>query len=78
MSSYFPMTGFKTKVCASTGDNRHNCAPTRWGNLKYYYDSNRRVVLTGVSSNTNMIVDRSVVLTGVSSNTSMILIGVLY
>jgi len=31
MSSYFPMTGFKATVCASTGDNRHNCAPTRWG-----------------------------------------------
>jgi len=26
MSSYFPMTGFKATVCASTGDNRHNCA----------------------------------------------------
>jgi len=30
MSSYFPMTGFKATVCVSTGDNRHNCAPTRW------------------------------------------------
>jgi len=26
------MTGFKTTVCASTGDNQHNfSAPTRWG-----------------------------------------------
>jgi len=25
------MTGFKATVCASTGDNLHNCAPTRWG-----------------------------------------------
>jgi len=24
------MTGFKATVCASTGDNWHNCAPTRW------------------------------------------------
>jgi len=31
MSSYIPITGFKATVCASTGDNRHNCAPTRWG-----------------------------------------------
>jgi len=28
MSSYFPMTSFKATVCASTGDNRHKCAPT--------------------------------------------------
>jgi len=28
------MTGFKATVCASTGDNRHNCAPTRWGTLE--------------------------------------------
>jgi len=27
MSSYFPLTSFK----ASTGDNQHNYAPTRWG-----------------------------------------------
>jgi len=25
--SYFPITGFKATVCASPGDNRHNCAP---------------------------------------------------
>jgi len=31
MSSYFPMTGFKATVRASTRDNRHNCAPNRWG-----------------------------------------------
>jgi len=28
MSSYFPMSGFWATVSASTGDNRHNCAPT--------------------------------------------------
>jgi len=33
MSSFFPMTGFKVTECASTGDNRHNCAPTRWAPL---------------------------------------------
>jgi len=27
MSSYFPMTGFKATVRASTEDNRYNCAP---------------------------------------------------
>jgi len=32
-SSYFPMTGFKATECVSTGDNRHNYAPTRWGRL---------------------------------------------
>jgi len=26
MSSCFLITGFKVTVCASTGDNRHNCA----------------------------------------------------
>jgi len=31
MSSYFPLTGFKATVYASTVDKRHNCAPTRWG-----------------------------------------------
>jgi len=31
MSSYFPMSGFRATVCASTGDNRHNCARTTWG-----------------------------------------------
>jgi len=30
MSSYFPMSGFRETVCASTGDNRHNCAPTTY------------------------------------------------
>jgi len=30
VSSYFHMTGFKATVCASTGDNRHSCAPTTW------------------------------------------------
>jgi len=25
------MTGFKATVRAWTGDNRQNCAPTRWG-----------------------------------------------
>jgi len=30
MSGYFPMNGFKATVCASTGDNRHKSAPTRW------------------------------------------------
>jgi len=28
MSSYFPMSGFRETVCALTGDNQHNCAPT--------------------------------------------------
>jgi len=37
MSSYFPMTGFKATVCASTGDNRHNCSNPIWGG------SNRKV-----------------------------------
>jgi len=31
MSSYFPMTGFRSTVCASAVDNRYDCAPTRWG-----------------------------------------------
>jgi len=30
-NSYFPMTVFKATVCASTGNNWYNCAPTRWG-----------------------------------------------
>jgi len=30
MSSYFLMNGFKATVCASTEDNQHTCAPTRW------------------------------------------------
>jgi len=34
MSSYFPMTDFKATVCASTGDNRNNCANTRWGPIQ--------------------------------------------
>jgi len=28
MYSYFPMTGFRATVCASTVDNRYDCAPT--------------------------------------------------
>jgi len=31
MSSYLPMTGFRATVCASTVNNRYDCAPTRWG-----------------------------------------------
>jgi len=31
MSSYLPMSGFRATVCASTGDNQHNCDPTEWG-----------------------------------------------
>jgi len=30
MSSCFPMSGFRETVCASTGDNRYNCALTTW------------------------------------------------
>jgi len=29
MSSYFPMTGFRATVCASTVCNRYDSAPTR-------------------------------------------------
>jgi len=43
MSSYFPMTGFKATVCASTGDNRHNSAPTRWGTMCEQIRSNTRL-----------------------------------
>jgi len=39
MSNYFPMTGFKATVRASTGDNRHNCATTRWGMFNRWADS---------------------------------------
>jgi len=37
ISSYFPMNGFRETVCASTGDNQHNCAPTTWGNNRDSY-----------------------------------------
>jgi len=29
--NYFSVTGFRATVCASAGDNRHNCVPSKWG-----------------------------------------------
>jgi len=37
------MTGFKATLCASTGDNRHNCASTRWEKTKEFYLANYQV-----------------------------------
>jgi len=31
VNSYFPMSGSRATVCASTRGNRHNCAPTKCG-----------------------------------------------
>jgi len=45
MSSYFPMTGFKATVCASTRDNWHNIQVNHFQSHTYEYGPHRRETL---------------------------------